>query len=64
MTAYVEVYEGGKARIKVYDDKGVLDYSCPVDSIQVEMQASAIRTSGNVVSKKKKSLIIISGARN
>jgi len=42
-TAYIECYPNGKARIKVYDDKGELDYNAPVDEIRVEVNRSEVR---------------------
>lgn len=61
MRAYIEVYSGGKARIKVYSVYGFLEHDIPVDGIRVEVNRDEVR---GVDEGKKTPLIVINGARN
>jgi hypothetical protein len=60
-TAYIECYPDGRARIKIYNEQGELDYNAPVDEIKVEIDASSVR---GVDDRKRVPLISISGGKN
>ena len=65
MTAYIEVYEGGRSIIKIEDASGAVVDRYEVSAIRVELSASAIRPSGPINTMDlSNSLIVISGARN